>query len=131
MNSIENRFDFLFLFDCQDGNPNGDPESENCPRFDPETFHGLVSDVCLKRKIRNYVSNAVAAGEITQSGNRIFVESGSTLESRQPEPFEKWEGSEGPDPKGKETSATDIARARQWMCKNFYDIRAFGAVMNT
>ena len=58
MSTIENRYDFVFLFDCQDGNPNGDPDSDNSPRFDPETFHGLVSDVCLKRKIRDYVRYA-------------------------------------------------------------------------
>ena len=58
MSIVENRYDFALLFDCQDGNPNGDPDSDNSPRFDPETFQGLVSDVCLKRKIRDYVSYA-------------------------------------------------------------------------
>lgn len=131
MSTIENRYDFVYLFDCQDGNPNGDPDADNSPRFDPETFQGLVSDVCLKRKIRDYVLYAAAAGDVAASGHGIFVVSGNTLESRQREPFEKWEGPDKPEAKGKDTKATDIEKARLWMCKNFFDVRAFGAVMTT
>jgi CRISPR-associated protein Csd2 len=131
MSTIENRYDFVFLFDCQDGNPNGDPDSDNSPRTDPETFHGLVSDVCLKRKIRDYVSNSTAVGAIPEAENRIFVLSGNTLESNQRRPFEKWEGDDKPEAKGKDTKPTDIEKARQWMCRNFFDVRAFGAVMST
>jgi CRISPR-associated protein Csd2 len=131
MSTIENRYDFVFLFDCEDGNPNGDPDSDNSPRFDPETFQGLVSDVCLKRKIRDYVSYSTTAGAIAEKGNGIFVLSGNTLESRQREPFEKWEGEDKPVADGKDTKPTDIEKARQWMCKNFFDVRAFGAVMST
>lgn len=125
MSVIENRYDFYFLFDCQDGNPNGDPDSDNSPRVDPETFHGLVSDVCLKRKIRDYVSYAKSG----QKGYRIFIQSGSTLESKQKEPFEALK--DAITAKGKDTKPTDIEKARDWMCANFFDVRAFGAVMST
>jgi CRISPR-associated protein Csd2 len=128
MSIIENRYDFALLFDCQDGNPNGDPDSDNSPRFDPESFQGLVSDVCLKRKIRDYV--LYAKGE-NAPGNRIFVLSGHTLESNQRQPFENLNGDDKIEAKGKDTTPTDIEKARQWMCKNFFDVRAFGAVMST
>ncbi len=131
MSTIENRYDFVFLFDCQDGNPNGDPDSDNSPRFDPETFHGLVSDVCLKRKIRDYVRYAKSAGDKAEPGYGIFVLSGNTLESNQRQPFEQLTGEDKIEAKGKDTKPTDIEKARQWMCKNFFDVRAFGAVMST
>ena len=132
MSTIENRYDFVFLFDCQDGNPNGDPDSDNSPRFDPETFQGLVSDVCLKRKIRDYVLYAKSeTGASDGLGYGIFVLSGNTLESRQRKPFEILTGDEKIEAKGKDTKPTDIEKARQWMCKNFFDVRAFGAVMST
>jgi len=127
MSTIEHRYDFVLLFDCQDGNPNGDPDSDNSPRFDPETLQGLVSDVCLKRKIRDYVLYAKAQGP----GCGIFVLSGNTLESRQRQPFEQLTGEDKIEPKGKDTKPSDIEKARQWMCKNFFDVRAFGAVMST
>ena len=125
MSTVENRYDFVYYFDCQDGNPNGDPDADNSPRFDPETFQGLVSDVCLKRKIRDYV----AAAKADQTGHKIFIQSGSTLESKQRQPFE--EAGSGITPKGKDTKGDDITKARNWMCKNFFDVRAFGAVMTT
>jgi len=131
MSTIENRYDFVFLFDCQDGNPNGDPDSDNSPRFDPETFHGLVSDVCLKRKIRDYVRYAKSAGDKAEPGYGIFVLSGNTLESNQRQPFEQLTGEDKIEAKGKDTKPPDIEKARQWMCKNFFDVRAFGAVMST
>jgi CRISPR-associated protein Csd2 len=131
MSTIENRYDFVFLFDCQDGNPNGDPDSDNSPRFDPETFQGLVSDVCLKRKIRDYVSYSTTAGSVPEKDNGIFVLSGNTLESRQKLPFDPETGVGNIEAKGKDTKPTDIEKARQWMCKNFFDVRAFGAVMST
>ena len=129
MSIVENRYDFALLFDCQDGNPNGDPDSDNSPRFDPETFQGLVSDVCLKRKIRDYVLYAKSGGDVPGYG--IFVLSGNTLESNQRKPFETLTGDDKIEAKGKDTKPTDIEKARQWMCKNFFDIRAFGAVMST
>jgi CRISPR-associated protein Csd2 len=131
MSIIENRYDFVYLFDCQDGNPNGDPDADNSPRFDPETFQGLVSDVCLKRKIRDYVRYAKTADDEPASGYKIFVLSGNTLESNQRQPFEELNGDDKIEAKGKDTKPTDIERARQWMCKNFFDVRAFGAVMST
>ena len=125
MSTVENRYDFVYYFDCQDGNPNGDPDADNSPRFDPETFQGLVSDVCLKRKIRDYV----AAAKAGQTDYKIFIQAGGTLESKQRQPFD--EPGSGITPKGKDTKGDDIIKARNWMCKNFFDIRAFGAVMST
>ncbi|MFN0167514.1 MAG: type I-C CRISPR-associated protein Cas7/Csd2 [Bryobacteraceae bacterium] len=119
--TVNKRYDFVYLFDCQDGNPNGDPDFDNTPRFDPETFHGLVSDVCLKRKIRDYV----ALAKTGEPGYAIFVTSGQTLESQQKLPYDKFAI------KPKTSDRTEIARARQWMCENFFDVRAFGAVMST
>jgi CRISPR-associated protein Csd2 len=127
MSTIENRYDFVYLFDCQDGNPNGDPDSDNSPRFDPETFQGLVSDVCLKRKVRDYVSQAVAAGSIPPEGHNIYVLSGATLELQQSEAYKAlniaW--------KDTKSNKGDIPAAAEWMCKNFFDVRTFGAVMST
>ncbi|HUN83345.1 MAG TPA: type I-C CRISPR-associated protein Cas7/Csd2 [Terracidiphilus sp.] len=130
MSTIVNRYDFVYLFDCQDGNPNGDPDSDNSPRFDPETFHGLVSDVCLKRKIRDYVSYSTSAGAVPEKDNGIFVMTGNTLESRQRLPFEQLNGDDKIEANGKDTKPKDIEKARDWMCKNFFDVRAFGAVMS-
>lgn len=118
---VSKRYDFVYLFDCQDGNPNGDPDFDNSPRFDPETFQGLVSDVCLKRKIRDYV--AAAKGD--ESGYSIFVTSGQSLEKQQEKPYLKLEMRPEKNNRGQ------IEKAREWMCANFYDIRAFGAVMST
>jgi CRISPR-associated protein Csd2 len=129
---IENRYDFVYLFDCQDGNPNGDPDADNSPRTDPETSQGLVSDVCVKRKIRDFVSYANPnPGALETSEYNIFVQSGSTLESRQRLPFEQIAEPEKIEAKGKDTKPKDIEKARRWMCKHFFDIRAFGAVMST
>ncbi|MBL8294931.1 MAG: type I-C CRISPR-associated protein Cas7/Csd2 [Bryobacterales bacterium] len=119
--SIDKRYDFVYLFDCQDGNPNGDPDFDNTPRFDPETFQGLVSDVSLKRKIRDYVAVAKAG----VSGYDIFVMSGHSLESRQKQPYEALKIA------AKTNDRSEIERARKWMCEMFFDIRAFGAVMST
>jgi CRISPR-associated protein Csd2 len=129
MSTVENRYDFVYFFDCQDGNPNGDPDSDNSPRADPETFQGLVSDVCLKRKIRDYVYQRQQEGGSVKKGYDVFVLAGNTLESRQRMPFDHLQG--GITAKGKDTKADDIKRARDWMCENFFDIRAFGAVMST
>jgi CRISPR-associated protein Csd2 len=131
MSIIENRYDFALLFDCQDGNPNGDPDSDNTPRFDPETFQGLVSDVCLKRKIRDYVFYTKSDGKSAEPSFGIFVLSGNTLESNQRQPFESLTGNDKIEALGAKTKPTDIEKARQWMCKNFFDVRAFGAVMST
>jgi CRISPR-associated protein Csd2 len=81
---IQKRYDFVYLFDCTDSNPNGDPDSANAPRFDPETFQGLVSDVCLKRKIRDYV----AVRQNGTPGYRIYIMAGQALETTQKEPYD-------------------------------------------
>jgi CRISPR-associated protein Csd2 len=125
MSIVNNRYDFVYYFDCQDGNPNGDPDSDNSPRVDPETSQGLVTDVCLKRKIRDYVYQK----QELKKGYDVFVLAGNTLESRQKQPYEHLKSEI--TPKGKDTKTDDIKRARAWMCENFFDIRAFGAVMST
>jgi len=129
MSVIEHRYDFKFLFDCLDGNPNGDPDSDNKPRLDPQTLHGLVTDVCLKRKIRDYVFYSKSIEGAVEKGYDIFVLSGSSLEARQQLAYKNLEGQI--EWKGKETSKEDIEKAAQWMCGNFFDVRAFGAVMST
>ena len=129
MGAIENRYDFVYFFDCTDGNPNGDPDSDNSPRIDPETFQGLVSDVCLKRKIRDYVYQCKQVNNEPLPGYDVFVLAGNTLESRQRQPFEHLKGEITAE--GKDTKPTDIQKARAWMCQNFFDVRTFGAVMST
>lgn len=118
--TITARYDFVYLFDCKDGNPNGDPDAANSPRIDPQDMHGLVSDVCLKRKIRNY---ALLKGE------HIFVQQGSVLN----ESIQQAHTSLGHDVDGKKKTATrpQVASARTEMCKKFFDVRTFGAVMST
>jgi len=124
-NVITNRYEFLFLFDCENGNPNGDPDAGNAPRIDPEDMHGLVSDVAIKRRIRNYVQ--LARGN--QMPNAIFVEHACNLNRPIAKAHEEANGSL-PDPK-KGASKDKVYAARQWMCDNFFDVRAFGAVMST
>lgn len=123
--ALANRYDFVYLFDVVDGNPNGDPDAGNLPRVDAETSQGLVTDVCLKRKVRNYV--AVAHAE--QPPYEIYVKEKAVLNSNN----EKAYKAAGLKPESKKLPK-DEAKAREitsWMCTNFYDIRAFGAVMTT
>ena len=131
MSAIRNRYDFVYLFDVKDGNPNGDPDAGNLPRLDPETHQGLVSDVCLKRKVRNYVSLAKGA----EAGYRIYVAERAILEHRQGEAWDAVMGAQsGASPQNRSKLPRDDAKARaltRWMCANFYDVRAFGAVMST
>lgn len=122
---VSHRYDFVYLFDCQDGNPNGDPDFDNAPRFDPETFQGLVSDVCLKRKIRDYVAVLKSSNGCVEPGYRIFVMSGPTLESQQKMSYDDLKI------EAKTQDRNKIAEARAWMCKSFFDVRTFGAVMST
>jgi CRISPR-associated protein Csd2 len=116
------RHDFMLLFDVVDGNPNGDPDAGNLPRVDPETMHGLVTDVAIKRKIRDYVAQA---REDVPKYN-IYVESEAVLN----EQHEKGWAGIGKDPK-KDASRENIHAARSWMCGHFFDVRMFGAVMST
>lgn len=125
MTAISNRYDFVYLFDVKDGNPNGDPDAGNLPRLDPETGLGLVTDVALKRKIRNYV--ALAKGETP--GFDIYMQERAVLNRAHLRAYEA---------KGLKSEAKklpkDHAEAQgltRWMCDNFFDIRAFGAVMST
>lgn len=116
------RIDFVYFFDVKDGNPNGDPDAGNAPRTDPETGHGLVSDVALKRKVRDYV----AAAKDGADRFKIYVKLHSALHEQR-EPAYRALGLD-PQKKGKEKSEV-IEKAREWMCTNYFDIRAFGAVM--
>jgi len=127
---IKNRYDFVLLFDVRDGNPNGDPDAGNAPRIDPETGHGLVSDVCLKRKIRNFVCLAKRdphSGE-PEPGYDIYVKERAVL-NRQHQRAHDAVGLK-PGAKGGE-KAGKVSEARAWMCQTFFDIRMFGAVMTT
>lgn len=129
MSAITHRYDFVYLFDVVNGNPNGDPDAGNRPRVDPDTSRGLVTDVCLKRKIRNFV--ALAKGDIP--GFRIYMAEKAILNNSN---LEAWteQGIE-PDKKGDYSrlprDEENARRITRWMCDNFYDIRAFGAVMST
>lgn len=119
------RYDFVYLFDAADANPNGDPDAGNLPRVDPETGHGLVTDVCLKRKVRNYV--AMKGGE----GNRIYFSDGVVLNNLHKE---GWVAAGLEKEKDKSKLPKELAKAREitaFMCRNFFDIRTFGAVMST
>ncbi|WGL18111.1 type I-C CRISPR-associated protein Cas7/Csd2 [Microbulbifer bruguierae] len=125
MSAITNRYEFVFLFDVTNGNPNGDPDAGNLPRLDPETNQGLVTDVCLKRKIRNYVSLEKEA----EAGYKIYMQEKSVLNNQHKLAYEALDIESVPKKLPKEE-----AKAREltaWMCKNFFDVRAFGAVMTT
>lgn len=123
---IKNRYDFVVLFDVENGNPNGDPDAGNMPRVDPETGYGLVTDVCIKRKIRNYVETL----KEDAPGYRIYIKDGVPLNRSDNEALE-YVGVTG-DLKAAKKSNPDIDRKlRDFMCQNFYDIRTFGAVMTT
>ena len=118
MSELKNRIDFVYIFDVQDGNPNGDPDAGNLPRVDAETGMGLVTDVCLKRKVRNYVQ--IAKGQA--NGYDIFIKEKAVLNTLIDKAHDDSEVKAAKD----KTEA-----ARMFMCKNYYDIRTFGAVMST
>lgn len=118
--TITKRYDFVYFFDVQDGNPNGDPDAGNLPRVDAETGMGLVTDVCLKRKVRNYVT-------ITKGGTKpfdIYVKEKAVLTQVQGQAYES------ADVKSAVKAAEKVEKGRAFMCRNFYDIRTFGAVMS-
>lgn len=123
--AIKNRYDFVILFDVENGNPNGDPDAGNMPRVDPETGYGLVTDVCLKRKIRNYVETVKENAE----GYQIYIKEGVPLNTSDQLAYTRL----GIDEKklNKKADPGIDARIRDFMCGNFYDIRTFGAVMTT
>jgi CRISPR-associated protein Csd2 len=126
MTTINKRYDFVYFFDVQDGNPNGDPDAGNLPRIDAETGMGLVTDVCLKRKIRNYVY--LVRGQ--EEGFDIFVKEKAVLNRAIKAAWDEASADKGMKASGaKKNKAEDDARAL--MCRKFFDIRAFGAVLNT
>jgi CRISPR-associated protein Csd2 len=152
--SLSNRYDFVLLFDVKDGNPNGDPDAGNLPRLDAETGHGLVTDVALKRKVRNFVTMTKEQDardpQLGEKRYEIYVREKAILnqqhqraysalkldaepsESAPDEDAEK--ASEAKKPakaKKRKGSGDDVNKARDWMCQNFYDVRTFGAVMST
>ncbi len=125
MSAIANRYEFVLLFDVTNGNPNGDPDAGNLPRLDPETNQGLVTDVCLKRKIRNYV----ALEKEKDAGYAIYMQEKSVLNNQHKKAYDALEIK--PEPK-KLPKEVEKARAlTEWMCRNFFDVRTFGAVMTT
>lgn len=123
MNAIKNKYDFVILFDVENGNPNGDPDSANMPRTDPETSYGIVTDVCLKRKIRNYV-------ELTREGKggyNILIKADRALNSKFTEAYDAL----GLEKKQKGKNSDDVKKAQEYICDNYFDVRTFGAVMST
>ena len=127
MSAIKNRYEFVIFFDVENGNPNGDPDAGNMPRIDPETGYGLVTDVCLKRKIRNYVET-VKEGE---PGYRIYVKDNVPLNRSDAEACAYLGIDPGKLKEAKKNDANLDLKIRDFMCSNFYDIRTFGAVMTT
>lgn len=122
------RHDFLLLFDVMDGNPNGDPDAGNMPRVDPETMQGLVTDVCVKRKVRNYVELAAADRNDAGSGLAIYIQDkGVALNTL----HERAYADEKIKSTGKKQAAGEVSRVRDRMCRTYYDVRMFGAVMTT
>jgi CRISPR-associated protein Csd2 len=115
---VAKRYEIAFIYDVKDGNPNGDPDGDNMPRLDPETGHGLITDVCLKRKVRNFV----ALTKPTEETFEIYVKERGILANEQRRAFKAIDEDAGDTPN---------LRARAWMCKNFFDVRTFGAVMST
>lgn len=123
--TIQNRYEFVYLFDVTNGNPNGDPDAGNMPRLDPDSSRGLVTDVCLKRKIRNFIE--LTEGD--KAGYDIYVKEKSVLNLQNKKSYEalgiKSESKKLPKDKN------EAAKITAWMCKNFFDVRTFGAVMTT
>lgn len=130
MTTLSNRYEFVLFYDVENGNPNGDPDAGNMPRIDPETGYGIVTDVCLKRKIRNYVE--MVKGD--EAGYRIYIKENIPLNTQHKDAYI---ATETPIPttdaerKAIRNNVAIIQELRQWMCANFFDIRTFGAVMNT
>ena len=121
---IQNRYEFVLLYDVENGNPNGDPDAGNMPRIDPETGYGIVTDVCLKRKIRNYVELVHADAP----GYMIYVKEGIPLNAQHEKAYI---ASDIDFSRAEKPSDEERNTVRQWMCANFYDVRTFGAVMMT
>jgi CRISPR-associated protein Csd2 len=130
MTTLANRYDFALIFEVTNGNPNGDPDAGNLPRLDPETNQGLVSDVSLKRKIRNYVELAKTG----QEGFHIYVQEGAILNDQHRKAYRALRPDDPKVDKEAKLNPKDDAEAiklRDFMCLNFFDVRSFGAVMST
>lgn len=125
MTAIVNRYEFALLFDIQNGNPNGDPDAGNMPRIDPETGHGLVTDVCLKRKIRNHIA-LVQEGV---QGFQIYIQEKAVLNQTHELAYKAYDLT--PEKKKLPKKEADAQNVMGWMCANYYDVRSFGAVMTT
>lgn len=125
MSAIANRYEFVLLFDVTNGNPNGDPDAGNLPRLDPETNQGLITDVCLKRKIRNYV----ALEKEHDAGYAIYMQEKSVLNNQHKKAYEALNIK--PESKKLPKEAEKARQVTEWMCNNFFDVRTFGAVMTT
>lgn len=122
---MNNRYDFIYLFDVRDGNPNGDPDAGNLPRVDPESGNGLVTDVCLKRKVRNYIGML----KNEQPPYEIYVKEKAVLNNQNERAYIACELK--PVSKKLPKEEADAKRIKEWMCTNFFDVRTFGAVMTT
>lgn len=125
MSVLKNRYEFVFLFDVTNGNPNGDPDAGNMPRLDPETNQGLVTDVCLKRKIRNFV----ALAKEDTAGFDIYMQEKSVLNNQHKKAYEALEITH--EAKKLPKDQQKAVELTQWMCANYFDVRTFGAVMTT
>ena len=125
--AIKNRYEFMILFDVENGNPNGDPDAGNLPRIDPESGYGLVTDVCLKRKIRNYVELV----KESEPGYRIYVKEGVPLNRSDNEAYQSIGVTDKSVKEAKKKDPDIDLKIRNYMCDNFFDIRTFGAVMTT
>ncbi len=123
---IKNRYEFVLLYDVENGNPNGDPDAGNMPRIDPETGYGIVTDVCLKRKIRNFVELM----KQDEAGYKIYVKENIPLNAQHEQAYLALSVTV-PKKDDAKMKAEDIKPLRDWMCQNFYDVRTFGAVMTT
>lgn len=123
MNAINNRYEFVVLYDVENGNPNGDPDAGNMPRIDPETSLGIVTDVCLKRKIRNFVEMT----KESEAGYNILIKADKALNTKFTEAYKEL----GLETGKKGANSLDVEKAKEYMCKNYFDVRAFGAVMST
>ncbi|MGH7991614.1 MAG: type I-C CRISPR-associated protein Cas7/Csd2, partial [Limisphaerales bacterium] len=140
-NNIKNRYDFVYLFDCTDGNPNGDPDAANAPRLDPQTMQGLVSDVAIKRKIRNYVylANATQNGEgkfVPAEGYDLHVQHGTVLNDNirlacDKTGLKRREDETADKEKAKNRPPKEVHQLQSWLCQKFYDVRTFGSVLST
>ena len=133
MKQLDNRYEFIMLFDVENGNPNGDPDAGNMPRVDAETGHGMVTDVCLKRKIRNYIDSVYEG----QPSYNILIKTDKSLNRKFTEAYEACGLKVNPidsEPKGNKKDSKkddDLNQAQRYLLSNYYDVRTFGAVMNT